>query len=270
MKKFLPLFLPSFTLLLSLALCLYTPQYAAAENLVQVHTIIDGDTIIANGEKIRLLGINAPEKAYNNKPAELGATQAINALKRLLKPKGIWAKVRLEYDTHKKDQYGRTLAHLYLADGTWVNKKLLEEGVVHVYSFPDNRSHLNALLKAEATARTQQKGLWAHPRWQTLKAHTLKPDTRIGAFHLVHGTPRYMAKIKNKIYLNYGEDWRTDFSVEIPKKFWPLFKKEGQTIKTYLETHIINKPVTVRGRLKPVNGVLITVTHPEQFMPLSE
>mgnify|MGYP005840655051 FL=1 len=69
-----------------------------------------------------------------------------------------------------------------------------------------------------------------------------------------------------RIYLNYGENWRTDFTVEIPTEFLDLFSREGiDPLKNYT-----NKNLLVRGRLKPVNGVLITATHPEQIRVLTD
>lgn len=233
----------------------------------QVRAVIDGDTIVVDGRTVRLLGINTPERARDSRPAEPGAADATQTLKELFQSTGKkHPQVRLEYDGNKMDRYDRLLAHVYLPDGTWLNKKLLEEGVAHVYSFPDNRSHLNKLLAAEAQARDSEKGMWQHPTWQVLEAENLIPDTRIGQFRLVKGTPLKAAKVGGKVYLNYGRNWRTDFTVEIPEDFLPLFKEDGIDPTT----HYPNKVLLVRGRLKPVNGVLITVTHPEQIQVLAD
>lgn len=233
----------------------------------QVRAVIDGDTIVVDGRTVRLLGINTPERARENRPAEPGAAEATRTLKELIKSTGKkHPEVRLEYDGNKMDRYDRLLAHVYLPDGTWLNKKLLEEGGAHVYSFPDNRSHLDKLLAAEQQARSAEKGMWAHPDWQVLKAKGLTPDARIGQFRLVKGTPLKAAKVGGKVYLNYGKNWREDFTVEIPEDFLSLFKEDGIDPVT----HYPNKKLLVRGRLKPVNGVLITVTHPEQIQVLAD
>ena len=241
-------------------------QGAAALESGKVTHIVDGDTVVVDSHNVRLLGINTPEKARGTAPAEPGAKKATKKLRALLTgPDGTFRHVKLTYDTNKTDRYDRLLAHLYLTDGTWVNKALVEAGVAHVYSFPDNRAHVPALLKAEKQARAAGKSMWQHPNWQVLDAKNLTPDARIGQFRLVKGKPLKAAKVNKRIYLNYGADWRTDFTVEIPKEFWPLFENAGINPLT----HYSNKTVVARGRLKPVNGVLITVTHPEQLQLLS-
>lgn len=233
----------------------------------RVRAVIDGDTIVVDGHSVRLLAINTPEKARDDRPAEPGAGLATRTLKSLISGSGTSSpKVTLVYDGNKTDRYDRLLAHVYLPDGTWLNKALLDAGVAQVYSFPDNRRHLRELLKAEAEARKAQKGTWGHETWQVLEAETLTPDTRIGQFRLVEGTPLKAARVNDRVYLNYGADWRTDFTVEIPEKFLGLFEEEGIDPLTDYP----NKKLRVRGRLKPVNGVLITVTHPEQIRILTD
>ena len=240
-----------------------TPLVTHAEVLrpieTQVGTVIDGDTFITReGQHVRLLGINTPERKHDANPAEEGSYEATKYAKSLL-TKG--ANVLLKFDENDRDRYGRLLAHVYLDDGTWVNKKLIEEGYAHVYSFPDNRSHLSELLEAETQARQRQKGIWQQRRWLILNAEPLPDKFNVGKFQLVKGTPLKAAKVNGVVYLNYGENWRTDFTIEIPPQAQDSFKEEGiEPMTAYLD-----KPIVVRGHLKPVNGMLIRVTHPEQI-----
>lgn len=244
-----------------------TPFAAYADVLrpieTQVGSVIDGDTFITReGQHIRLLGINTPEKKRDANPAEEGAYAATEYAKKIL-PKG--KNVTLKFDENDHDRYGRLLAHVYLDDGTWVNKQMVEEGYAHVYTFPDNRSHIDELLNAETQARRAGKGLWQQRRWQILEAVPVPDKYQAGKFQLVKGTPIKAAKVKGVIYLNYGDDWRTDFTIEIPPAAQKLFKAEG--VEPLIA--FIDKPIIVRGHLKPVNGMLIRVTHPEQIQPAS-
>ena len=249
------------------AFVFFTSIPACALDEGRVRFVIDGDTIVVDGHTVRLLSINTPEKARDGRPAEPGANLATRTLKNLIAESGTSSpKVKLVYDGNKTDRYDRLLAHVYLPDGTWLNKALLEAGVAQVYSFPDNRAHLHELLKTEAAARQAGKGTWGHETWQVLEAGTLMPDTRIGQFRLVEGMPLKAARVNDRIYLNYGSDWRTDFTVEIPEQFLDLFEQSGINPLTSYP----NKTLRVRGRLKPVNGVLITITHPEQIEVLTD
>ena len=250
---------------LTLIVILTTPLFAQAEVYPPIETeagtVIDGDTFITReGQHVRLLGINTPEKQHGSQPQEQGAYEATQFLKKLL-PKGV--PVKLVFDETERDRYGRLLAHVYLEDGTWVNKRLVEEGLAHVYTFPDNRSHINELLTAETSARHAHKGIWKLPRWDIVKAEPLPSRYLSGKFVLVEGTPIKAAKVNNVIYLNYGDDWRTDFTLEIPPEAQKLFKAQG--VEPLIA--FIDKPILARGRLKPVNGMLITITHPEQIQP---
>jgi len=91
---------------------------------VCINFIYDGDTVRANtGELIRLLGVDAPEMNWEEGEPEFYAREAFEYTKENL----LGQLVYLEYDEVKEDKYGRTLAYLFLADGSFFNEKLLEE-----------------------------------------------------------------------------------------------------------------------------------------------
>ncbi len=69
-------------------------------------------------------------------------------------------KVRLEYDVGKKDRYGRTLAYVFLEDGTFLNAKLLEEGYAVIMTIPPNVKYSDLFLTIQRKARDNNKGLW--------------------------------------------------------------------------------------------------------------
>lgn len=226
-----------------------------ADVTADVVKVYDGDTLrVSSGEMVRLLGINAPEPGGGNRPAEAGGEKASAFAKQLLHNQT----VRLTFDQNKTDRYDRTLAHVYLPDGQWVNKKLVAAGMAHVYSFPDNRAQITPLLAAEAQARAQKRGIWALPRWQIRQANTCCENKYIGQFHLVEGTIQRVAWVKGRVYLNFGDNWRTDFTAEIPAEMVANFN-------TIWLRQLQGQNVRVRGMLKPVNGVLVTLTHPEQI-----
>ncbi len=66
-------------------------------------------------------------------------------------------------------------------------------------------------------------------------------------------------------YLNFGDDWRTDFTISIAPKSVRLFKAAGIELGTYE-----GRSVRVRGWLKSFNGPMIEATHPEQIEVLGE
>jgi len=110
---------------------------------ILVTKVFDGDTLrLATGEKVRLIGIDAPETEYSYKDQRekrkrspeyyQEARRATQFLKELVEGK----RVRLEFDLEKRDKYDRLLAYVYLPDGTFVNAEILKEG----YARPMNIS----------------------------------------------------------------------------------------------------------------------------------
>ncbi len=68
--------------------------------------------------------------------------------------------VRLEFDVQQLDKYGRTLAYVYLEDGTFVNAWLVENGYAMVMTVPPNVKHQELFLILQREAREGRRGLW--------------------------------------------------------------------------------------------------------------
>lgn len=150
---------------------------------VTVKYIYDGDTFkTEHGEKVRLLNINTPEIAHNDKPGQPFARRASKELARLI----LGQTVRLVFDSEHHDRYDRLLAHVYLRDGTWINAHMIEKGLAYLYIFAPNFRHADALLAKEKLARKQKTGFWNHPDYNVIDAN--KADkTLIGQFRVVSG-----------------------------------------------------------------------------------
>lgn len=252
------------------------PQVPFAETLHGTVThVIDGDTLVLDGyDRVRLLDINTPELAHDGLPAQPGGPEATAFLKTLAEGKT----ATLETGTRQRDDFGRILAQVYLedtgerkdtGDGTakgsgrvWVNGALVQAGMAHVYTFPDNADKPADLLKLEAQARARKAGLWALPRWQVRDAATCCADADIDLFMLVEGRPLRTEKTRNRIYFHFGADPRTDFSFFINAKDLKYFKKAGVND---VAAFYGNKTLRVRGYLQPVNGVALRMTHPAQI-----
>ncbi|MDD9912830.1 MAG: thermonuclease family protein [Alphaproteobacteria bacterium] len=237
--------------------CLFLPFFAwAKDTTALVEYVLDGDTFVtARGDTVRLLGINTPEPGTSRRPAEPWGLQASDFTKKLLENQ----KINITTQAKDRDRYGRVLANVFLSDGTWVNEHLLREGVAHVYTFPDSSYDIKALFAAENAAREAKKGIWALPRWSIKNAVTCCKKEEIGEFQVVEGAIKQVVTVKNRTYLNFGTDWRTDFTVEIERKNWSKFSDLKQKR---------GKKVRIRGYIKPINGALVTVTHPEQIETL--
>jgi micrococcal nuclease len=112
--------------------------------------------VIDSGARVRLLGIDAPEMELDGRPAQFLAHKAKAALAAQTQGK----RVRLEYDQLRYDHYGRLLAYVFLADGTFVNAEMLRQGLAHVYLHPPNFHYRETLVAAQRQAIEARLGVW--------------------------------------------------------------------------------------------------------------
>lgn len=113
--------------------------------------VIDGDTIEVKTTRVRLIGIDTPEKG------ECFAEEAKQKLSHIIRSKPI----EIEIGEGQTDKYGRTLAYLYV-DNLWINEWMVEEGYAKVMTVPPNTKYKNKLIKAETKAKENNKGLWKY------------------------------------------------------------------------------------------------------------
>lgn len=118
-----------------------------------VVSVLEGDTLEVlhnqRPERIRLNGIDCPEKgqAFGKR-----AKQAASEL-------AFGKEVTLQ--TFGKDKYGRTIADVFLHDGTNVNHQLVKDGWCWWYrKYAPGETTLEEL---ETEARTAMRDLWADP-----------------------------------------------------------------------------------------------------------
>lgn len=129
-------------------------------NIFLVSRVVDGDTIeLANGEKVRYIGINAPESVKPNTPVECFALEAKEKNRELVEGK----EVRLEKDVSNKDKYGRLLRYVYVGD-LFVNLVLVKDGYANVSTYPPDIKYAATLTKAQTEARSKGAGLWTSCR----------------------------------------------------------------------------------------------------------
>ncbi|MBI3092422.1 MAG: thermonuclease family protein [Candidatus Tectomicrobia bacterium] len=144
--------------------------------------VIDGDTVVLeSGERVRLLGIDAPERGEAGAAAATAQLWAFlqeaerHARGRFPDPaqghpgeavgdgappaEGLRAPLWLRFEGRRRDRYRRLLAYLIRADGACLNAALVRRGVVRVlrrYPFQG----MEEFLRLEAEAQAERVGLW--------------------------------------------------------------------------------------------------------------
>lgn len=131
--------------------------------LLIVKRVVDGDTIVVTkegkNETVRLIGINTPETVDPRKPVECFGKEAKTYLASFVDGK----RVRLEADPTQQDhdKYGRMLRYIFLEDGTFVNKVMIQNGYAYEYTYDIPYEYQAEFKNAENGARDTKTGLWS-------------------------------------------------------------------------------------------------------------
>jgi endonuclease YncB( thermonuclease family) len=145
------------------------PTPVGPTELATVVRIVDGDTIIVNrgrgDERLRYIGIDAPESVRPDTAVEFMGKEASAANARLVEGRGI----TLEKDVSDTDRFGRLLRYVWVEDPdrpgnlSMVNLVLVASGYAQAVTFPPDVRYTDELRAAERRAREQGLGLWGEP-----------------------------------------------------------------------------------------------------------
>ena len=89
----------------------------------------------------------------------------------------------------------------------------IEQGCARVDPLPGINADFPHLLQLEQQARTQKIGIWADPAFAVRDPFHAR--TLTDSYGLVEGIVLSTSKTKGHLYLNFGPDWKTDFTVEL-------------------------------------------------------
>jgi micrococcal nuclease len=234
------------------------------EDIVRaVVSVLDGDTLLLDDQsRLRLVGAMrpappTPDTAESDWPP---AAVAKEALERFTTGQS----VLLASDQRKADRYGQIFAQAFVVGedgGFWLQGRMVEQGFARAYSFPDNRQCAAELLALEANARQQHLGLWANAAYGLRDASGTRDLLRYtGSYQLVEGTVVTAVANKGRVFLDFGPDWKSDFSAAVDAGARKQFDAAGLDLTT-----LNGRRVRVRGWIENSNGPQIRVTHPEQI-----
>lgn len=187
------------------------PQDRPSER-VRVASVHDGDSLrLDDDRRVRLIGVNAPELARDGAPAEPLAEKAARFLRQAVAGEP----VTLVYGTERKDHYGRTLAHVYDAEGRNLEAALLAKGLAFHIAVAPNTRLADCLAGIEARAREAELGVWGHPGWEPLPAQALgKKDA---GYQRVTGRVTAVDRAGGAVWLELDGP----VVIRVPEALWP-------------------------------------------------
>lgn len=128
----------------------------------QVIRVIDGDTIEVllenKKEKVRVIGIDAPETVDPRQTVECFGKEASNFAKTFLD--GETGMLESDPTQADKDNYGRLLRYVFVNEGVDFGKLMLEQGYAHEYTYNLPYKYQSEYKTAEKQAEQKNLGLW--------------------------------------------------------------------------------------------------------------
>lgn len=232
--------------------------FAAAPSPARVTKVLTAKTLeLEGGDVVRLAAIQAPNRArHPQEKDEPLAVEAFDTLKKLADGQT----VMLKPIGKERDRKNRIVAEASV-DGQSLQEAMLRAGMAWVYTFTDTRKLAKRYYAAEAEAEKAGRGVWGQAEYAVLDA--AKAEGHDGEFRLVRGVPTLVAiKDGERSYINFGDDWKTDFTLVIARADLKRFDRD------WLES-LKGKQIRVRGWLFTSGGPAMELTHPEQVEVLS-
>ncbi|MGB4056871.1 MAG: thermonuclease family protein [Alphaproteobacteria bacterium] len=222
--------------------------------LATVTAIIDPQTVqLEDGHIVRLAGLDFPD-LNPNEPGEFSLI-SMKILRDMLEGKPVILYQTTNRDEGRINRMGQDIAHLQRqSDKAWVQGALLSLGLARVRTMQRNPEMAQQMYDLEQAAMKEKQGIWE--KFTRVLTPEETPD-HIGSFQIVEGQIKSASIKQNRIYLNFGNDWRTDFTVSIAPEDKRAFSK-----KKLDPLQWNGQKVRVRGLLDDYNGPYIEINHP--------
>ncbi len=235
-----------------------TPQQLPSGGTALVKAVMSGDTVIlGDGRVLRLSGIQAPRIVQSRARPHAWplASDAKAALERLV----LGRTVTLYVAGARQDRHDHLLGQLVRDDGLWLQGEMLSLGWARVTAAPDLRELGVEMYALEQAARDARRGIWDN-RFYAIRESGSLGGHDLDSFQVVEGRVASVTLGKGQLYLNFGPNWHTDFSVRVPRRSLKPFRQLHGDPRQFQ-----GQRVRVRGWVFRHGGPEIEVTIPEQL-----
>ncbi len=208
---------------------------------------LSGDTIVIQNQRVRLIGLYAPQKGKQHKfnsPSEPLADEAQLFLNKLLANNDL--EVGVEYDQTRIDNRNRQLVHLFLRDGTSVQQQVLENGFALNRTLYNNTKHAKCYYQAELKARKGKYQIWdllsQYPEAHFPLIRSSEVTNQDQGFRIIRGKVDSVSRSETNYIVNMDTT-----GIRVPQRHWGNFdysqlkNLEGKTIEVRGYAYLFNE-----------------------------
>ncbi len=166
----------------------------------------------------------------------------------------------------KTDRRGRQSAFIALPPATdgkrpLLQEQLAEQGLVRIDVETLSPACAKHLLAKEQIARQTKRGLWKQPAYQIKSVTGLHLSAIVSTYQIFRGKVQAVTRNDSGTsYLNFGPNWKTDFTVTLNEKSLTTWEAENKSLDA-----LENAYIYVRGWVETRGGPLIRIRHPAQL-----
>jgi hypothetical protein len=217
----------------------------AYANYVVKEVTSDGMIELKNSNKIKIRNIYIPNKIRKN---------TVNYLSKMLNYSGS----EIEYNIKGRDIYGNIYSDEVLYKNKNIITELLKKGFALKYSV-ENHKDVDGFIDEEY-AMKNKLGLWSEDNKIFINKSELEENSWYyrNHFKVVEGEVVDVKVVNDKLYINFGDDWKSDFTVKVLKKNLKNFESlDFLSLK--------GKTILVKGWIEFYNGPLMEIYNPSHI-----
>lgn len=204
---------------------------------------------LSDGRRVVLPHVLPPGPDRHEPMADTGP---IRAAARHLADRALGRELRVDLAAVPPDRYGRLRARISV-DGLDLAQALCAAGTVRVFPEPGAApDRIADLIRAESRARKTGAGFWSDGFFSVLQA--VPPPTGVDRFEIVTGRVVAVTPVGDRDHLEFGPDWRVDFTAGLARRLRRVLASQGNDIAA-----LPGGQVTVRGWLRSWNGPFMEI-----------
>jgi hypothetical protein len=169
-----------------------------------------------------------------------------------------------------RDRYGGRVVHAFAPardDGhQWLQSAIVDAGHARVAPLPGETLCLRELFAREAVARAKRTGLWANPAYGIRSTQDTRALEKLaGTFQIVEGWITAVGSSRNEVFLNFGRDWKWDFTAAVDLRR----SSDREAVAARLKD-LKGRLVRVRGYIEKRNGPFVSLATSDAIEELPE